>query len=86
MRCDTEPFKGGDELEAGFGQDASPQWPSDFDAAEHRERPMIVQFDGSGWLNSAMLHITNEQRLPLPNLEAIEREVTRFRQQRGGPQ
>ena len=59
----------------------------DLDAADYRERRMIVQYlDGSGWFNAAMLQIINEQHLLLPDLEAIRREVTRLRQARGGSQ
>ena len=57
----------------------------DLDAADYRERRMIVQYlDGSGWFNAGMLRIINEQHLMLPDLEAIRREVTRLRQARGG--
>ena len=57
----------------------------DLDAAEYRERRMIVQYlDGSGWFNAKMLQIINEQHVQLPELEAIQREVTRLRQARGG--
>jgi hypothetical protein len=46
---------------------------------------MIVQYlDGSGWFNAKMLQIINEQHVQLPELEAIQREVTRLRQARGG--
>jgi hypothetical protein len=59
----------------------------DLDAADYRERRMIVQYlDGSGWFNATMLQIINEQHLRLPDLEAIQREVTRLRQARGGTQ
>jgi len=59
----------------------------DLDAADYRTRRMLVQYlDGSGWFNAAMLRIINEQRLLLPDLEAIRREVARLRQARGGSQ
>jgi len=59
----------------------------DLDAADYRERRMIVQYlDGSGWFNAAMLQIIQEQHLVLPDLEAIGREVTRLRRARGGSQ
>ena len=59
----------------------------DLDAADYRERRMIVQYlDGTGWFNAAMLKIVNEQHLLLPDLETIRREVTRLRQARGGAQ
>ena len=59
----------------------------ELDAADYRERRMIVQYlDGSGWFNVKMLQIINEQQLRLPDLEAIQREVTRLRQARGGSQ
>jgi hypothetical protein len=59
----------------------------DLDAADYRERRMIVQYlDGSGWFNATMLQIINEQHLRLPDLKAIQDEVTRLRQARGGSQ
>lgn len=57
----------------------------DLDAADYRERRMIIQYlDGSGWFNPAMLQIINQQHLLLPDLAAIRREVIRLRQARGG--
>src|SRR5271157_1185388 len=59
----------------------------DLDAAAYRERRMLVQYlDGSGWFNATMLQIINEQHLRLPDLKAIQDEVTRLRQARGGSQ
>jgi hypothetical protein len=59
----------------------------DLDAADYRDHRMIVQFlDGSGWFNSAMLQIIQEQHLLLPDLEAIRKEVARLRLARGGSQ
>jgi len=59
----------------------------DLDAADYRERRMIVQYlDGSGWFNAAMLQIIQEQHLLLPDLEAIRKEVARLRLARGGSQ
>ncbi len=59
----------------------------DLDAADYRDRRMIVQYlDGSGWFNAAMLQIINEQHLLLPDLAFIRREVARLRQASGGSQ
>ena len=59
----------------------------DLDAADYRERRMIVQYlDGSGWFNAAMLQIIQEQHLLLPDLEAIRKQVARLRLARGGSQ
>jgi hypothetical protein len=57
----------------------------DLDAADYRERRMIVQYlDGSGSFNPSMLQIIHEQHLQLPDLEAVRREVARLRQAQGG--
>jgi hypothetical protein len=52
----------------------------DLDAADYRERRMLVQYlDGSGWFNAPMLKIINEQHLAIPDLAEIRREVQRLR-------
>jgi hypothetical protein len=57
----------------------------DLDAADYRERRMIIQYlDGSGWFSAPMLQIIKEQHLLLPDVEAVRREVDRLRQATGG--
>jgi hypothetical protein len=59
----------------------------DLDAADYRERRMIVQYlDGTGRFNAAMLQIIHDQHLQVPDLEFIRREVARLRQAHGGSQ
>jgi len=57
----------------------------DLGMADYRSRSMLVQFtDGTGWFNSQQLLLINEQHLPLPDLKALSREVSRRREARRG--
>lgn len=59
----------------------------DLDAADYRERRMLVQYlDGAGWFNAQMLQIIKEQHLPIPDLDAIRSRVAQLRRVHGGSQ
>ncbi len=52
----------------------------DLDASHYRTRSMIVQFsDGKGGFNQDQLRLIREQRLALPDLSTIRRELGRLR-------